>query len=138
MSNLFTTAQLEAYLDESLPDEQMTAVEVALRDDPALTEQLAALLGRRDAGVHSVGAIWRRHRLSCPSREQLGSFLLEVLPAEHTQYVRFHVETIGCRFCGASVEDLRQQHAETDLDDSNTRREKYFQTSAGYLSEQKK
>jgi hypothetical protein len=137
MSNHFTTAQLEAYLDESLPDEQMTAVEAALRDDPALTERLAELLGRRDAGVHSVGAIWRRHRLSCPTREHLGSFLLEVLPEEHARYVRFHVETIGCRYCSASVEDLRQQHAATDLDDSNTRREKYFQTSAGYLSEPK-
>jgi hypothetical protein len=137
MSNPFTTAQLEAYLDESLPDEQMTAVEAALRDDPALTERLAALLGRRDAGVHSVGAIWRRHRLSCPTREHLGSFLLEVLPEKHARYVRFHVETIGCRYCSASVEDLRQQHAATDLDDSNTRREKYFQTSAGFLSEQK-
>ncbi len=133
MSNPFTTAQLEAYLDESLPDEQMTAVEAALRDDPKLTEQLASLLGRRDAGVHSVGAIWRRHRLSCPTREHLGSFLLEVLPEEQAGYVRFHVETIGCRYCCASVEDLRQQHAATDLEDSHTRRQRYFQTSAGYL-----
>lgn len=136
MSKSFTNAQLEAYLDESLPDEQMTAVEAALRDDPEFTERLSSLLGRRDAGVHSVGAIWRRHRLSCPTREHLGSFLLEVLSAEQAEYVRFHVEIIGCRYCSASVEDLRQQHAATDLDDSHTRRQKYFQTSAGYLSEQ--
>ena len=128
-------AQLEAFLDESLPDEQMTAVEAALRDDRELVQQLSSLVGRRDAGVHTVGAIWRRHRLSCPTREQLGSFLLEVLPEEHAQYVRFHLEAIGCRTCNASLDDLRQQHAATDLDDSRTRRQKYFQTSAGYLSE---
>jgi hypothetical protein len=137
MSSQFTTAQLEAYLDESLPDAQMTAVEAALRDDPELVERLSALVGRRDAGVHTVGAIWRRHRLSCPTREQLGSFLLEVLPEKHAQYVRFHLEAIGCRYCNASLEDLRQKHAATDLDDSRTRREKYFQTSAGYLSRDK-
>ncbi len=135
MSSQFTTAQLEAFLEESLPDEQMTAVEAALRDDPELVERLSELVGRRDAGVHTVGAIWRRHRLSCPTREQLGSFLLEVLPEEHAQYVRFHLETIVCRYCNASRDDLRQQHAATDLDDSRTRRQKYFQTSAGYLSE---
>ncbi len=134
MSSQFTTAQLEAFLDELLPDEQMTAVEAALRDDPELVERLSSLVGRRDAGVHTVGAIWRRHRLSCPTREQLGSFLLEVLPEKHAQYVQFHLEAIGCRYCNASLEDLRQQHAATDLDDSNTRRQKYFQTSAGYLS----
>ncbi len=134
MSSQFTTAQLEAFLDESLPDEQMTAMEAALRDDPELVERLSELVGRRDAGVHTVGAIWRRHRLSCPTREQLGSFLLEVLPEKHAEYVRFHLEAIGCRYCNASLEDLRQQHAATDLDDSRTRRQKYFQTSAGYLS----
>ena len=134
MSSQFTTAQLEAFLDESLPDEQMTAVEAALRDDRELVERLSSLVGRRDAGVHTVGAIWRRHRLSCPTREQLGSFLLEVLSEKHAQYMRFHLETIGCRYCNASLEDLRQQHAATDLADSRTRRQKYFQTSAGYLS----
>ena len=134
MSSQFTTAQLEAFLDESLPDEQMTAVEAALRDDRELVERLSSLVGRRDAGVHTVGAIWRRHRLSCPTREQLGSFLLEVLSEKHAQYMRFHLETIGCRYCNASLEDLRQQHEATDLDDSRTRRQKYFQTSAGYLS----
>ena len=134
MSNSFTNAQLEAYLDESLPQEQMTAVETALRDDPQLAEQLSRLVGGRDAGVHSLGAIWRRHRLSCPSREQLGSYLLEVLEAEQADYIRFHVETIGCRFCSASLNDLRQQHAATDLDDSHARRQKYFQSSEGYLS----
>ena len=134
MSSEFTKAQLESFLDESLPAEQMTAIENLLRDNPELNDQLAQLIGERDAGVHSLGAIWRRQRLSCPDRSQLGSYLLEVLDAEHTQYIRFHVETIGCRFCNASLEDLRQQHAATDLEDSKQRRQKYFQSSAGYLS----
>lgn len=134
MSNEFTRTQLESYLDESLPPEQMTAVENLLRTNADLNEQLARLVGERDAGVHSLGAIWRRHRLSCPDRSQLGSFLLDVLDAAHAEYVRFHVETVGCRFCNASLEDLRQQHEATDLEDSKQRRQKYFQSSAGYLS----
>ena len=134
MSNQFTTAQLEGFLDESLPDEQMTAIEAALRDEPALAERLANLVGQRDAGVHTLGAIWRRHRLTCPSREQLGSYLLEVLAPEQAAYVRFHLENVGCRYCHASLDDLRQQHESADLEDSRTRRQRYFQSSAGYLS----
>lgn len=134
MSNSYTTAQLEGYLEESLPDAEMTAIEASLRTDPGLADRLAQLVGQRDAGVHSLGAIWRRHRLTCPTREQLGSYLLEVLEPEQTTYVRFHLETVGCRYCAASLEDLRQQHAATDLEDSRTRRQRYFQSSAGYLS----
>ena len=134
MSSTFTKAQLEAFLDESLPPEQMTAVENLLRSNPELNEQLAALVGARDAGVHSLGAIWRRHRLTCPDRSLLGSYLLGVLDPEHHAYIQFHLETVGCRFCNASLEDLRQQHAATDLEDSKQRRRKYFQSSAGYLA----
>ena len=112
----------------------MTAVENLLRDDESLNEKLAPLVGERDAGVHSLGAIWRRHRLSCPERALLGSYLLEVLDQEHSSYVRFHVETVGCRFCNASLADLRMQHEETELEDSWQRRQKYFQSSAGYLA----
>ena len=74
----FTNTELEAFLDEALPVERMAAIEDALRKSESLQQQLAAINGRRDAGVHSLGEIWRRHRLSCPSREQLGSYLLGV------------------------------------------------------------
>lgn len=134
MSEQFANTELEAYLDEALPSEQMAQIEAALRDNPALVDRMTALVGRQDAGVHSLGATWRRHRLSCLSREQLGSFLLEVLDPAQADYVQFHLETIGCRLCHASLEDLRQQHTASTAEESKTRRHKYFQSSAGYLS----
>ena len=133
MANRFSNAELEAFLDEALPCDRMTAIEEALRQDAALQERLAATNGRRDAGVHSVGEIWRRHRLSCPSREQLGSFLLGALPAEAADFVRFHVETIECRYCAANLEDLRAQQSAADSRPTEQRRRRYFQSSAGYL-----
>jgi len=135
MADLFHNAELEAYLDEALPPERMARIEAALRDDPQLVTQLADSIGRRDAGVHSLGGIWRRHRLSCPTREQLGSYLLEVLDPGQADYVRFHLDSIGCRYCTSSLEDLSTQHAATDADQSASRRQKFYQTSAGYLSE---
>src|SRR6187549_396474 len=96
-----TQADLQAYLDEALSPAEMAAIEVELRAKPELLRQLAAINARRDAGVHSVGEIWRRQRLSCPPREQLGSYLLGVLPPEAADYVKFHVEEIACRYCAA-------------------------------------
>ena len=54
-----------------------------------------------------------RQRLSCPTRDQLGSHLLGALSAEQADYIQFHVETIGCRLCQANIEDLRRQQEET-------------------------
>lgn len=130
----FTDAELSAYLDEDLPQERMASIEQALRDDATLAQRLTQLVGSRDAGVHTVGAMWRRNRLSCPSREQLGSYLLEVLEPAHGEYVRFHLETIGCRVCNASLDDLRNQHTADEHAAQETRRKRYFQSSAGYLS----
>jgi hypothetical protein len=138
----FCESDLEAFLDEALPAEEMARIEKALRKEPALVRRMAAINGRRDAGVHSVGAIWRRHRLSCPTREQLGNFLLGILPQEVADYVRFHLETVGCRLCQANQSDLARQQAATNLRSVpeaavQSRRRKYFQSSAGYLGKGK-
>ena len=125
-------SDLDAYLDEALPPEEMARIEQALRKDAKLRQQLAATNARRDAGVHSLGEIWRRHRLSCPSRQQLGSYLLEALPPDQAEYVRFHLDVIGCRYCKANLADLESQDAEAP-DAVQTRRRKYFQSSVGHL-----
>ena len=124
--------ELEAYLDEALPSEEMARIEHALRQNPEYVEQLAAINSRRNAGMHTLGEIWRRHRLSCPSREQLGSYLLGVLPDEEAEYIAFHVEKVGCRPCRANLTDLENRQAEAPQE-VETRRRKYFQSSAGYL-----
>jgi len=134
MSETYTQAELEAYLDEALAVDRMAALENSLRGDGELLRRLAAINSQRDCGVHSIGEIWRRSRLTCPTREQLGSYLLQVLLEEHSDYVRFHTETIGCRYCQANLDDLRQATAGSELEpEVGTRRRRYFQSSAGHL-----
>jgi anti-sigma factor RsiW len=132
MTRRITQSDLQAYLDEALAPAEMAAIEVEIRSRPDLLKQLAAINGRRDAGVHSVGEIWRRNRLSCPSREQLGSHLLGALDAEHAAYVDFHLTVVSCRFCQANLEDLRRQQDE-QAESAQSRRRKYFQSTAGHL-----
>ena len=133
MTTGFSNSELEAFLEESLPVERMAAIEDALRHNDQLQQRLTAINGRRDAGVHSLGEIWRRHRLTCPTREQLGSYLLGVLPHDAADYFKFHLDSIGCRYCNASIADLKAQQSAAEKEVAEQRRRKYFQSSAGYL-----
>ena len=128
----FSRNDLEAYLDEALPVDDMTQIEQLLRTDKELARRLTEIIRRRDLGVHSIGDIWRRHRLTCPSREQLGALLMGALKPEDEDYIRFHLETVGCRACRANFDDLKARQAETE-ETVHVRRRRYFQSSAGYL-----
>ncbi len=130
-----TDPELEAFLDEGLPDERMSALESALRSDAALRERVGRIIARRNSGVHSVAEIWRTARVSCATRAEWGQYLLGVLDAGHAEYLRFHLETIGCRYCAANVADLQvQQQAIADAASAaQERRKKYFASSAGFL-----
>lgn len=132
MPSNFSDQQLQAYLDESLSVPIMAQIESDLRSDAQLRERLITLAATREAGVHGLGEIWRRHRMSCPTRQELGSFLLKAMDDAQLDYVHFHLETVQCRFCLANLEDLQQQFE--NQTQSTARRRKYFQTSAGYLT----
>ncbi|MBI3864570.1 MAG: hypothetical protein HY290_22030 [Planctomycetia bacterium] len=129
----FTDAELLAYLDEGLPVERMTAIETALRSSDELRTRTAELRDQRESQGHTVGEIWRRERLSCPTRHQLGSYLLGALEANLAQYIVFHLETVGCRYCAANLDDLRQA-GQSNAAETTKRRQKFFQSSAGHVS----
>jgi uncharacterized protein YbaR (Trm112 family) len=128
-----TREQMHAYLDDALPEAEAARIEQALRATDTLRQQLRLVMQERDRGEHSVGAIWRRERLSCPTREHLGSYLLEALDDDLMDYMRFHLETIVCPFCRANLADLKAQQ-EGSNQHVRQRRQRIFQSSAGLLS----
>lgn len=130
--NDFTNEELEAYLDEALAPEEMTRIEAAVRKDNKLLHRLSSVNRRRDLGVHSLGEVWRRHRLSCPPRHQLGAYLLDALDSETANYIYFHVSEVGCRYCLANVEDLKTEKQQQEAV-VQSRQRRYFESSAGYL-----
>ncbi len=58
--------------------------------------------------------IWQSSRLSCPKRSTVGAFLLETLDKDWHDYVSFHLNTLGCHYCRANLEDLKRQNAENN------------------------
>ncbi len=125
-------AQLEAYLDDALSESETAKVEHSLRESEALRRLLRLVMQDRDGGDHSLGAVWRRLRLSCPPREQLGSYLLQVLDEGLQEYIDFHLRTVGCPFCAANLADLEARRQEPGPK-TKERRRRIFESSAGYL-----
>ena len=131
MAETFSDDELLAFLDEQLPVERASNLETLLRTSSDMRQRLAALIRRRDQGGHTIGEIWRRNRLSCPTRATLGSHLLGVLDESLSQYIEFHLQTIGCRICNAvatELEESRQTQPE-----KTKRQKRYFESSAGML-----
>ena len=130
-ARIWSDQQLQAYLDDELSQEDLSRLERDLRTDAALREKLETLSAQDE--THSVGEIWRRHRLSCPSREELQQKLDGTLPDEQASYIDFHLQIVGCDICTANYQDLKSERHE----DSARRRQTIFESSAGYLKPQR-
>ena len=128
---------LRNYLADALPPEEMARVEKALRDSAQLREQLEEVRNNReDFQLHTLGAIWKRSRLTCPSRQQLGSLLLDALDPELAAYFKFHLEIIECPICQANLTDLQaQSQAHAAQQASKTRLQRILKSSRHLLGD---
>jgi hypothetical protein len=104
---------LRDYLADALPPGELARVEKALRDSAELRGRLEDVRqNRSDSQLHTLGAIWRRGRLTCPRRQQLGSYLLDALDPELAAYITFHLDVVECPFCQANLADLKSKTAQ--------------------------
>ena len=126
-----TREQLHAYLDDALDDAEMARIEKLLRASAEVRGRLAKARDDRDRGEHSLGAVWRRERLSCVTREQLGGYLHGILESPLQKYIDFHLKTVVCPSCQANLDDLKEKQAESAAE--SRRRKRYFETSARLL-----
>jgi len=75
--------------------------------------------------------VWETHRLSCPKRSTVGRYLLDTLEPEWADYVKFHVERLGCRFCRANLDDLEAESAAREQRDRL--HEQVMQSTIGFF-----
>jgi RNA polymerase sigma factor (sigma-70 family) len=79
---------------------------------------------------HLLTDTWKLQRFSCPKRSTIGAFLLGTLDDEWRQYIDFHLNTLGCTFCIANLEDLRAENAKSQ---SKQLRARIMESTAGFL-----
>ena len=74
--------------------------------------------------------VWKLQRFSCPKRSTIGAYVLGTLDGKWHEYVDFHINTIGCRFCMANLHDLQEQSA---LKESRRFQARIMESTAGFL-----
>lgn len=131
MTSDFTDADLESYLDETLHPDLAIDLEQSLKEDQDLLSRLSHINGRRDAGIHTLGEIWRRNQVGVPSREQIEEYVAGKLDADHADYIKFRLDILKCRYTIAHVNDIKTN--KDSKDNEQGRRKKYFDSSAGLL-----
>lgn len=122
-------AILDAFIDDHLSEQETIRVEKAVRESPELQSQLSSIIANRDMGDHSIGAIWRREHLSCPSREELSSYKEEALDPQRIDYIKFHLETVGCKACKANLSDLNSTRGSLNNRDANEKHRQFLENS---------
>jgi RNA polymerase sigma factor (sigma-70 family) len=75
--------------------------------------------------------LWEYHRFSCPKRNTIGAYMLGTLEPDWHEYVDFHLNTLGCRFCRANLDDLQSQSHETRQEAFQAR---IMESTVGFLS----
>jgi RNA polymerase sigma factor (sigma-70 family) len=75
--------------------------------------------------------LWEYYRFSCPKRNTIGAYMLGTLEPDWQQYVEFHLNTLGCRFCRANLDDLQNQSRETRQEAFQAR---IMESTIGFLS----
>lgn len=127
-------AVLRDYLSDSIAPGESARVEKALRDSAELRTRLEEVRhGRADAQLHTLGAIWKRNRLTCPDRGQLGGYLLDALDPALAEYLTFHLQVVECPFCLANLADLKAQSEAAPA--TKSRQRKILQSSQHLLRE---
>ena len=74
--------------------------------------------------------LWENYRFSCPKRNTIGAYMLGTLEPGWHQYVDFHLNTLGCRFCRANLDDLQSQSRETQQEAFQAR---IMESTVGFL-----
>ncbi|HOB73157.1 MAG TPA: sigma-70 family RNA polymerase sigma factor [Phycisphaerae bacterium] len=78
-----------------------------------------------------LSRIWQEERISCLKRSTIGAYLLETLEEGWRDYVKFHLDQLGCAYCRANLADLQEQ---TRTQPVRAFRDRILQSTVGFLS----
>ena len=78
-----------------------------------------------------LSQIWQEDRLSCLKRSTIGAYLLGTLDAPWSPYVAFHLDRLGCAFCRANYEDLKEKTRDDRQPEQLRRR--ILESTVGFL-----
>lgn len=87
-----------------------------------------------DSGPDGLGSIlteiWETVRPSCPKRSTIGAYMLGTLEGGWEEFIDMHLNTLGCHFCRANLDDLESENEKGDRKQMQTR---IMESTVGFL-----
>jgi hypothetical protein len=129
----FSDAQLLAYAEERLPMAATLQLEKSLESDEKLKTDLRRVCGQHLTGELSLATIWRDFQVGCLSQDQLAAYVGHQLGGALADYVRFHIDEVGCRICEARLDELARLAHNSSNEQVTPLASKCFNSSVGLI-----
>lgn len=107
----YSREYIHAYIDGALSPEETEAFALKAQRDSELRGQIRTVQSEFDYHNHTVGSLWRRNQLTCPSDQDIVDYQrgeLAIINPEIADYVQFHLKSIRCIYCISSAAERKQ------------------------------
>jgi hypothetical protein len=129
----FSDARLLAYVEERLSIADTIRLEKSLDADEQLKTDLCRVSGQHVTGELTLAAIWRDFQVGCLNHEQLAAYVRHQLGGGLADYVRFHIDEVGCRVCEARLDELTRLTNNSANEQATPLASKCFNSSVGLI-----
>ncbi len=97
----------------------------------SVTDEYSSESPSDSTATNLLTTVWEAMRPSCPKRTTLGKYTLRILPDDWNDFVKYHVETLGCTFCNANLVELETTSISSDFE---IQRDRLFSSTIGFLA----
>ncbi len=81
----------------------------------------------------SISLVWRQERISCPHRDLLEAHHYGSLSEAESDFIRFHVERVGCAYCAANLDDIAAGETPLEAGPMRDAKEELLRSTAAFL-----
>ncbi len=122
-------------LVETGPPAEADPVQRHAGDCDACCDVLAALREEVAAIGISLSRLWIQGRVSCPHASLLAGYAAGSLPPGAMDYLRFHLEDLGCPHCAAALEELAAEESGAATPQADRACRRVAESTAAWLAE---
>lgn len=135
--SVFYAGQKNSWIAEKVgcsPVEVGTVKHRLLQRMGSIVQQSSITDSVSDRHADVIAMVWEQQRPSCPKRTTLGKFVLELLPDDWMDYVEFHSAKLGCIYCNANLNELKDFQIQPDQNEVTDR---LFRSTIGFFAGKK-
>ena len=111
---VYSREYIHAYIDGALSPEEADAFTSMAYGDSELRGKIRTVQAEFDYHNHTVGSLWRRNQLTCPSDQEIVDYQrgeLAIIYPKIADHLQFHLTSIRCIYCISTAAEWKQSAA---------------------------